>query len=206
MAPADYIIADYGTMVGSIGVIMGPLTRYRDVVATTGSLLQSGVETTGGITSEYLTQGKGKDFGNPFRDMTDEERANYTHNIEVEYDKFVSLVSQYRNIPADTIRNDLGAYLFDAATAQEKGLVDEVMNRPDAFAKAAELNGVDPSDIRVITPATPSKFEQLLGASGRVKGHNIPLSRNEGIMPDADICTAQEQVLSYVGSITDVCG
>ena len=77
MAPADLIISDYGTLVGSIGVIFGPFDRYREVTGLTGNILTSGVETQGGITREYLTRGTGKDFGNPFRDMTDEERAEW---------------------------------------------------------------------------------------------------------------------------------
>ena len=48
------------------------------MVGTSGSIVESGVSTRGGITQEYLTQGKGKDFGNPFRDITAQER-----NVEV---------------------------------------------------------------------------------------------------------------------------
>ncbi|MFP5370591.1 MAG: S49 family peptidase, partial [Actinomycetes bacterium] len=75
MAGADQIVADHGSLVGSIGVIMGPFQRYREVTGIPGSLLDPGVTTEGGITEEYLTRGRGKDFGNPYRDMTAEERA-----------------------------------------------------------------------------------------------------------------------------------
>ncbi len=81
MAGADRIIADHGSLVGSIGVIFGPFVRYKDVVATSGSIVESGVSTTGGITQEYLSQGSGKDFGNPFRAMTARERAVFTAGL-----------------------------------------------------------------------------------------------------------------------------
>ena len=73
MAGADQIVADHGSLVGSIGVVMGPFQRFRDVTGIPGSLLEPGVTTEGGVTEEYLTRGRGKDFGNPFREMTDEE-------------------------------------------------------------------------------------------------------------------------------------
>ena len=54
---------------------MGPFQRFRDVTGIPGSLLEPGVTTEGGITEEYLSRGRGKELGNPYRDMTDEERA-----------------------------------------------------------------------------------------------------------------------------------
>ena len=75
MAGADEIIADYGSLIGSIGVIFGPFEQYKDVKATTGTLFTEGYVTTGGIEYGYLTEGKDKDFGNPFREMRAEERA-----------------------------------------------------------------------------------------------------------------------------------
>ena len=126
MAPAARIISDHGTMVGSIGVIFGPFQRYREVTGLTGNLLQSGVQTSGGITSEYLAQGTGKDFGNPYRDMTEEEREVYTNGLAAEYRQFVDFVAEHRGIEAQRIKDELGAYMFDPATAMDKGLVDDV--------------------------------------------------------------------------------
>lgn len=206
MAPADAIISDYGTFVGSIGVIFGPFERYRDVTGLTGNILTSGVETEGGITQEYLTRGTAKDFGNPFRDMTDEERAVYGEGMDVEYNQFVEFVSEHRGISADRIRDELGAYMFDPITAIEKGLVDEVMGRPDAFREAASLNEVDPEDTRVVSPALPGGLSSLLGAEQRVYGHNIPLSSNDGLRPTSQICTGAPTVLAFAGDFTQVCG
>ena len=84
-APADAIYADHGSLIGSIGIISGPYQRFNDVVGISGSILESGVTTTGGITQEYLSKGTGKDFGNPFRDMTDAERQNFNTLLETEY-------------------------------------------------------------------------------------------------------------------------
>ena len=48
MAGADKILADHGSLVGSIGVIAGPFERYKDVTAITGTMLTAGVVTSGG--------------------------------------------------------------------------------------------------------------------------------------------------------------
>lgn len=206
MAGADYIAADYGTLTGSIGVIMGPIMHYKDVTATTGNILESGVTTSGGITQEYLTQGKGKDFGNPFREMSEEERANYTHNLELAYDDFVNIVSQGRGIDPETIRNDLGAFMFDEHRAVEKKLIDEVMPREAAFRKAAEINNVDPEDTKVITPSAPTGLASLLGVKTRVYGHSIPLSTNDGLKPTTSLCSGSPSIVAYAGNITSLCG
>ncbi|MFP5345715.1 MAG: S49 family peptidase [Actinomycetes bacterium] len=193
MAGADQVIADHGTLVGSIGVIMGPFQRFRDVTGLQGSLLTPGVEAPGGITEEYLTRGKGKDFGNPFRDMTPEERAVMEAGLEQEYTGFVDWVSQKRGIPAQTIRDDLGAYIYDPETAISKGLVDRVMGRDDGYRHAAEMNGLDPADTRVDRVRSDDFLSLLLGSK----------SKGE---PAGALCTGPATVLAFSGDLASVCG
>ena len=206
MAPADLIISDYGTFVGSVGVIFGPFDRYREVTGLTGNILTSGVETEGGITREYLTRGTGKDFGNPFRDMTEEERAVYGQGMDVEYAQFVDFVAEHRGIPAERIRSELGAFMFDPQTATEKGLVDEVMGRPDAFRAAANLNEVDANDTKVVSPALPNSLGAWFGVEQRIPGHNVPLSTLDGVAATSQICVGAPTVLAFAGDFSQVCG
>ena len=195
MAGADEIVADHGTLVGSIGVIMGPFERYRDVTALQGTLLSPGVEADGGISQEYLTQGRGKDLGNPFRDMTPEERAVMTTGIEREYTAFVDWVSQQRGIPAQTIRDDLGAYVYDPQTANAKGLVDALMGRDEAFRRAADMNGLDPDDTRVDRVRSDDFFGALLGVQAGTDGQPVGV-----------VCTGAPLVLAFHGDVGTVCG
>lgn len=200
MAGADKIVADYGSMVGSIGVIFGPFQRFKDVTAITGLL--AGVETRGGITEFYLTQGKGKDAGNPYRDLTAEERKVFTDGLVHEYDAFVQHVSDKRGISTDTIKNDLGAHVFDNATAKTKGLIDETMGTDDAYAEAARMNGIDVADVKVVQAAAPSGFSQLLGASSRVLGQ-APAATGPATHR---ICSGSPVVLVYSGRVSALCG
>lgn len=203
MAGADEIVVDHGTLVGSIGVIMGPFERYRDVTGLQGSLLTPGIETEGGITQEYLTQGKGKDIGNPFRDMTPEEREVLTTGLASEYDAFVDWVSKQRDIPADTIRTELGAYIYGPSAAIDNGLADQMLGREEAFRHAAEMNGLDPEDTRVDRVQSDDFFTLLFGAQrpeSRQSGER-PAGTGAGVM-----CTGGPLVLAFHGDLAAVCG
>lgn len=205
-ATADEIISDHGTLIGSIGVIFGPLAQYTDVIGTTGNILQSGVTTTGGITEEYLSAGKGKDFGNPYRPITDEERATYTAGLQVEYDNFVEHVSTHRDIPAEKIVDELGAYMFDPETAQGHGLIDGVMGRDEFFRHAAETAGLDPEDTRVEAVRAPTAWESLLGAE-RAFGAAPAVEQGPGVVPALSraFCGGT-QPLALAGDVASVCG
>jgi protease-4 len=150
MAGADRIVADHGTLVGSIGVIFGPISHYDQVVATEGGLLGGGVETTGGITQEYITAGRSKDLGNPYRALTEEERAVLQTGVDNNYAQFVDHVATGRSIQASTVQTDLGALIFDEQTALEKRLIDEVGNRDRAYAAAADLARLGAGDWQVV--------------------------------------------------------
>ena len=112
---------------GSIGVIFGPFERYKDVKATTGSLFTEGYVTTGGIEYSYLTKGRDKDFGNPFRDMRAEERETLLAGMQNVYDDFVSEVAKGRDLEPSVIVDKLGAHIFDPKTAIANGLIDSQM-------------------------------------------------------------------------------
>jgi protease-4 len=153
MAPADRIVASNGSLIGSIGVILGPLSRYTDVVAVDDGLLGGGVETTGGIDQFFVTAGDGKDAGNPFRDLTPSEQAMFQALVDGSYDDFVDHVASNRQISREAIVDELGAGVFTATDAVENGLVDETGNFDRAHEIAAELAElVGEYDVREVTP------------------------------------------------------
>ena len=199
MAGADDVVLDHGSLVGSIGIISGPFSRYRDVTGIPGSLLEPGVTTEGGITQEYLSRGTGKDFGNPYRDMTAEERAVWDAMLDREYAAFVSWVSQARGIPEETITRQLGAHLYDAQTAVDNGLADAVLGSHEAYTRAAERAGTDPADTRVDRVVGPSAWESLLGASAE-DDQGAVLERGRSV-----VCAGGPVVLAFHGDLAAVC-
>ena len=201
MAGANQIVVDHGSLVGSIGVVMGPFQRFRDVTGIPGSLLDPGVTTEGGITEEYLTRGRGKDLGNPYRDITPEERAVLGGGLDREYAEFVEWVSTARGIPAQTVVDELGAFVFDGQTAVDLGLVDRVLGREEAYRFAAEMNDVDPDDTRVDRITGPGLLESLLSAHSPA-GAPAATAPEPGL---STVCTGAPLVLAVHGELSTAC-
>ena len=162
-------------MTGSIGVTLGPLPRYKDVVATRSTLLPQGITTTGGISQEYITAGSGKDLNNPYRDLTEQERHRLQAMVDDDYEIFVAEMAVGRKLDPQRIRNELGAGIFSAQQAVNVGLADAVMGRDEFFRHAATAAGLEPDKTVVERVAEPTGLSSLLGAK-RAWGTSLPLS------------------------------
>lgn len=161
MAGADTILADHGSIVGSIGVIFGPFEYYDGVIATEGGLLGGGITTTNGITVEYLTAGRSKDVGNPFRPLSDEEREVLQAGLDDEYTTFVGHVASARGIGPETIRDEIGAMVYGNAQAEALGLIDGTGTLIEAYEQLAQRAGVSGNRYQVVEE---SGGNSLLGA------------------------------------------
>ncbi len=198
MAPADTIVASPGSLIGSIGVIFGPLRTYTDVVAIDDGILGGGVETTGGVEQFYVTAGTGKDLGNSFRPLTDEERASLQAATDDFYAMFVAHVAESRGITEDTIRNELGAFIYQAGRAVELGLADQLGNRQDAWAEAATTAGLgEDYDVREVVG--DDSFASLFG---------LRLPGTSADTPAADLsglCSPTARAFVFHGDLATFC-
>ena len=125
---SDKIYANYGAMIGSIGV-RGPDWIYFDnpISISTGILGQT-VETKGGIKTYNTIAGRSKDLFNSFRKPTKEEVESLQDIVNGIYVDFVNTVAKERSIENHFIIKDLGALIFDARKAKENYLIDDVKN------------------------------------------------------------------------------
>lgn len=192
----DKLFADYGSSVGSIGVIMGPFEYYDTVIATDGGLLGGGVITQNGVESTYITAGRSKDVGNPYRRLTAAELASLQKTVNNEYDSFVQYVSAQRKIPDATIRNDIGALVYDPKSAKELKLVDEVGSRQDAYNALAKATGFEDDFTVVRSYSEPGFVDALMGA---VTG------RNKQPKAEVDRCKLTQVSLAYHGDVSGWC-
>ena len=159
---------------------------YDGVVATEGGLLGGGVTTKNGITYTTFSAGRSKDIGSPFRPVTDEEKQVLQHGLDNEYANFVAHVATNRKIDPATIRDRMGALIFDNKTAQEYGLIDGTVNREEAFQELARLANV--SDYRVVRESdSKGLLNGVLGSAA------LDSSASEGI------CFPQNMILAYYG-------
>ncbi len=200
MAGADEIVADHGTLIGSIGVIFGPFVRYNDITAVDNGILFGGVETEGGVEFEYLTAGRSKDLGSPYRDMTPEERKTLEEGLDDAYDQFVDHVADGRGLSSSEIKNDLGALIYGEQQARSNGLIDTIGAREVAYERLAELAGAEGSDWRLdrSLPGEPSFFDLLAGAAA---DDADPAARVN--LPS--VCTGTATMLAFHGEPSQLC-
>lgn len=202
MAPATEILADHGSLLGSIGVTMGAFEYWNGLIATEGGLLGGGVTTANGIEFQPITAGRGKDVGAPYRPLTDEERAVLQESVDDIYDDFVALVAETRGIPEGTIREEIGALVYSNDQAEELGLIDGTANRQQAYTRAAELAGLQGRTWEVVRESGDiSLFGGLFGRfSGWLKGDDKPTATGTG-----GVCFAPFTVLAYYGDPAMLC-
>jgi len=126
---ADEIIANPGSMVGSIGVIM----QGADLSEVMQKI---------GIKTQTVQAGKYKKVGTPDREWKDFERNELNKVIQGTYDMFTSDVANARNL--DIKKRDIfaNAHIFTASQAIKIGLVDSLGVSYDAKKRVIELSGV----------------------------------------------------------------
>ena len=158
---ADKVYADTGTGAGSIGVIFGPFTYFDKLVGADGYVTENGIE------ESYLTAGEGKDAGNPFRKLTDKEKAVFQEAVDDNYEDFVSYVSERRHITKEDITGKIGAHYYGEKQAIERKLIDTVASPQEVYAALAKQAGVE-GDYQIVSSHTD------LGGIGSLLGIKLP--------------------------------
>lgn len=126
---ADAIVANPGTITGSIGVIM----EFSNV---------EGLMRWIGLKTYTFKSGKYKDLGSPFREPTPADQEIVMGVIESVYNQFVEAVAEGRNMDVDAVRKLADGRIFSGHQAMELGLVDHMGNLQDAIAIAAKMGGI----------------------------------------------------------------
>lgn len=161
----DYIGADFGSLTGSVGVIFGPFKEYDKVLAESTQFGDS-VATESGINTFYITGGTDKDFGNPYKKMSDKTKQTLQEGIDNEYQNFVTHVSSHRNISEDTLKNQIGALIYENTQAMEYKLIDGVKSYDDYIFEILEKTGLSRDNYQVVgTKHSYTLLEELLMSS-----------------------------------------
>jgi protease-4 len=147
-APADRIVANAGTLTGSIGVIM-------EIPNVSNLMEKIGIET------QVIKAGKHKDIASVFKTMTPEERKIIQSVLDDVHDQFVKAVSDGRGIDFDTVKKLSDGRIFTGRMAKELGLVDEIGNLQDAIMLAGELTGIE-GEPEVVTKEEKFSFIDML--------------------------------------------
>ena len=125
----DTIVANPGTLTGSIGVIMEFMVAEELIKKV-------------GLKFEVLKAGQNKDIGSPFRQMTPEERALLQGMIDDVHSQFIEAVAEGRNLSPDSVRLFADGRVFSGRQALALRLVDKMGTLEDAITLAAGMAGL----------------------------------------------------------------
>ncbi|RJQ51799.1 MAG: signal peptide peptidase SppA [Nitrospiraceae bacterium] len=128
-APADKIVANAGTLTGSIGVIM-------EIPNISGLMQKIGVET------QVIKSGEHKDIASVFKSLKPEEKQILQEVLDDVHSQFIQAVSEGRGMDFEEIKKLADGRIFTGRMAKEAGLVDELGNLQDAIMLAGRLTGI----------------------------------------------------------------
>ena len=164
---ADTIVANPGTLTGSIGVIFEfPVVQelFRKI----------------GVKFEVVKRGELKEVGTSFRSMTQEERDLLQSVIDDTYEQFVDVVKEGRGLEREKILELADGRVFTGRQAKELGLVDELGDIEDAIKIAGKMGDIEgiPRTIRE-RPKKVSIFDILTSSFKALSD----IRSNENLLP-----------------------
>jgi len=126
---ANKIVAEPGTITGSIGVLTGKVSFGKTLNLV-------------GANAETLSVGKNTLMDSPLQPFTEAQWANLNHQADVIYDDFTAKVAAGRKLPLGRVRDAARGRVWSGTDAQARGLVDLLGGFWTAAGQAASLGGV----------------------------------------------------------------
>jgi protease-4 len=126
---AKAIIANPGSAVGSIGVIM-------EIPNASGLLDKVGVQ------FKVIHAGVYKDAGSPYRALTATETAMLQGQVDQVYGQFIDIVASGRHLPRSEVASLATGWAWNGSEAKQLGLVDQIGTYKDALQKAKQLGSI----------------------------------------------------------------
>ncbi len=154
----DRILANPGTLTGSIGVIM-QTANFQDLLDKVG------------VKSVVIKTGKFKDLGSPFRPMTEEDQEILESVMNDTLSQFVEAVADGRSLDPSEVELLADGRVFTGRQAKSVLLVDEIGDLHDAIHLAGELSGIKGTP-RVLETTKPFSLQEFLESTflGNVRG------------------------------------
>ena len=154
---AEHIIANPGTITGSIGVILrgNNLERLLDKI---------------GVSFKVIKSGPYKDILSFDRQLTAEEQGILQEMIDTSYQQFVETVAEGRKLEVETVKSFADGRIFTGQQALQLGVVDRLGTEEDARCWAAELAGLDPEKAQCQTIEEPKTLlNRILSGRNQTK-------------------------------------
>ncbi len=151
-AGAHEIMANPGTITGSLGVIM-QYTDFSDLMEKLG------------LAPVVIKSGEYKDIGSPVRPMTDREREILEEFTAKIHEQFKRDIAEGRGMEMEKVSEIADGRIFTGEEAVELGLVDRLGNQEDAIERAGRLGGIEGDVHPVYLPKRETSLLDLLTES-----------------------------------------
>jgi protease-4 len=151
---ANRIIAEPGTITGSIGVLMGKFNI-------------EGLYEKLGLSTDFIATTENSTLEYPFQNFTPAQREIVLRNMRATYNDFLHGVAAGRHMKVEDVDKIAQGRVWTGARARQLGLVDELGGLHTAIARARELARI-PADEKVSLLSLPphrSFFERLMDTS-----------------------------------------
>ncbi len=157
--PAHAIVAQPGTLTGSIGIFSGKMV-------TAGTFQKLGANLDG------VSEGRFADMNSPTRPYSPEERAKIEEQMQAFYDQFVEKVAQARKSTPEKIDAVAQGRVWTGRQARDIGLVDELGGLTRAIDIAKDRAKIPASeDVTIVVyPPKPTFFDALTHPFGQADG------------------------------------
>ncbi|VAW38701.1 signal peptide peptidase SppA, 36K type [hydrothermal vent metagenome] len=165
-AAADKIVANPGTITGSIGVIvefMNTQELFKKI----------------GLKGTVIKSGTFKDTGSPLRELTETEKKLLGAVVNDIHSQFVEAVAQGRNMKPEDVAILADGRIFSGAQAMRLGLVDQLGSLEDAIDEVAKLAGIEGKHSVIYPQKRRGLLKELMGVDagsylqGMVKGTRV---------------------------------
>jgi protease-4 len=127
---SDLIVANPGTITGSIGVIM-QFSNLEELLKKIG------------IRGVVIKSGEHKDIGSPFREMTPEEKRIMQEVLDNVHQQFIQAVAEGRKLDRSKVVQIADGRILTGEQAKNLGLVDKMGNLQDTIDIAAKMVGIE---------------------------------------------------------------
>ncbi len=153
--PAESILANPGTLTGSIGVVLSFL-NFSELFGKIG------------VDLEVVKSGRYKDTGSWAREMTDRERELLQTTIDDIHEQFVEAVVLERGLERARVESLADGRVLSGRQALDAGLIDRLGTLDEAIAVAGRLAGIR-GEPAVRAPVRPRQLT-LFDLVGRALG------------------------------------
>lgn len=137
-ANADKIFANENCWTGSIGVIVGTVYDFSELLDNLG------------IKAINVTSGRNKGMGDATQPLTDEQKEIYQGLVDDAFDKFVDVVAEGREMTESEVRKIADGRVYTANQALDNGLIDSIGELDDAYAEMEKAYDIEGCDVQVM--------------------------------------------------------